>query len=97
MREEHGFLKDDLITWAHKMRIAREEKSNALSKIAERERKKKEKEKLTDEIVQIDVDTEVSLWGLNPWGSYSSLIVMQLVNVWYFVPLMVKVRSVISD
>jgi hypothetical protein len=62
MREEHGFLKDDLITWGQKLRVAREEKANALNKIAERERKKKEKEKLADEIVQIDVDIEVSLW-----------------------------------
>lgn len=59
MREEHGFLKDDLITWGQKLRVAREEKANALNKIAERERKKKEKEKLADEIVQIDVDIEI--------------------------------------
>lgn len=62
MREEHGYLKDDLITWGHKMRIAREEKSNALNKCAEVDRKKKEKEKLVDEIAQIDIDIEVSLW-----------------------------------
>ncbi|KAG0587113.1 hypothetical protein KC19_2G141300 [Ceratodon purpureus] len=59
MREEHGYLKDDLITWGHKMRIAREEKSNALNKCAEVDRKKKEKEKLVDEIAQIDIDIEI--------------------------------------
>ena len=73
MREDHVFLKDDLITWGDKMRVAREAKANALSKIAEHERKKKEKEKLVDEIVQIDVDIEVSFWDSYPSLSLCNL------------------------
>jgi len=62
MREEHTFLKDDLISWQNKMYAAREEKAKIMSEITERKRKKKEKEKLADEIVQIDLDIEVGLW-----------------------------------
>lgn len=59
MREEHAFLKDDLLTWVNKLHMAREEKAKAASKITEIDRKKKEKEKLADEIVQIDLDVEI--------------------------------------
>lgn len=61
MREEHAFLKDDLLTWVNKLHMAREEKAKAASKITEIDRKKKEKEKLADEIVQIDLDVEVGM------------------------------------
>lgn len=62
MREEHSFLKDDVLTWRNKMYAAREGKAKLLNELQERERKIKEKEKLADEIVQIDLDVEVGLW-----------------------------------
>ena len=61
MREKHTQLKDDLASAATKMFSAREDKAKCLSKLNERDRKKKELQKLKDEVLQIDADIEVGI------------------------------------
>lgn len=59
MREEHSYLKDDLASWMLKLHTAREEKFVAVNKMTELNRKKADRQKLGEEILQIDMDIEV--------------------------------------
>ena len=59
MREEHSYLKDDLASSMNKLHSAREEKLTAIHKLTELNRKKTNRQKLNEEILQIDMAIEV--------------------------------------